>query len=68
MLIKQRKINFKNFYYLSKKNNLEQAAKNFYSVLRQIKKDGYKRISVEKITNKGIGKTINDRLNRSSKY
>ncbi|MDA7824515.1 hypothetical protein N9A23_03235 [Candidatus Pelagibacter sp.] len=25
-------------------------------------------IAVEKIKNKGIGKTINDRLNRASKY
>jgi L-threonylcarbamoyladenylate synthase len=25
-------------------------------------------IAVEKIQNKGIGKTINDRLNRASKY
>ena len=37
-------------------------------VLRKIKKDGYKMIAVEKIQNKSIGKTINDRLNRASKY
>jgi L-threonylcarbamoyladenylate synthase len=68
LLIKKRKITFKNYYYLSKKNDLKQAAKNLYSLLRSIKKDGYKMIAVEKIPNIGIGKTINDRLNRASKY
>ena len=68
VLIKKRKTTFKNYYYLSKNNNLQQSAKNLYSILRKIKKDGYKMIAVEKIQNKGIGKTINDRLNRASKY
>jgi len=68
VLIKKRKTTFKNYYYLSKKNNLQQSAKNLYTILRKIKKDGYKMIAVEKIQNKGIGKTINDRLNRASKY
>ena len=68
VLIKKRKTSFKNYYYLSKKNNLQQSAKNLYTILRKIKKDGYKMIAVEKIQNKGIGKTINDRLNRASKY
>ena len=68
VLIKKRKTTFKNYYYLSKNNNLQQSAKNLYTILRKIKKDGYKKIAVEKIQNKGIGKTINDRLNRASKY
>ena len=68
VLIKKRKISFKNYYYLSKKNDLKQSAKNLYSLLRKIKNDGYKMIAVEKIQNKGIGRTINDRLNRASKY
>ena len=68
VLIKKRKSTMKNYYYLSKNNNLQQSAKNLYSVLRKIKNDGYKMIAVEKIQNKGIGKTINDRLNRASKY
>jgi L-threonylcarbamoyladenylate synthase len=68
VLIKKRKVSFKNYYYLSKKNDLKQAAKNLYSLLRKIKKDGYKMIAVEKIQNKGMGKTINDRLNRASRY
>ncbi|MDC1077095.1 L-threonylcarbamoyladenylate synthase [Candidatus Pelagibacter sp.] len=68
VLIKKRNITFKNYYYLSKNNNLKHSAKNLYTILRKIKKDGYKKIAVEKIPNKGIGKTINDRLSRASKY
>ena len=68
LLIKKRKITLKNYYYMSKKNDLKQAAKNLYSLLRSIKKDGYKMIAVEKIPNIGIGKTLNDRLNRASKF
>ena len=68
VLIKKRNIDSKNYYYLSKKKNLKEAAKNLYSILRKIKKDGYKMIAVEKIPNIGIGKTINDRLNRASNY
>ena len=68
VLIRKRKTTFKNYYYLSKKNDLQQSAKNLYSLLRKIKKDGYKMIAVEKIPNNGIGQTINDRLNRASKY
>jgi L-threonylcarbamoyladenylate synthase len=68
VLIKKRNTTFKNYYYLSKNNNLQQSAKNLYTILRKIKKDGYKKIAVEKIQNKGIGKTINDRLSRASKY
>ena len=68
LLIKKRKITLKDYYYLSKNKDLRQVAKNLYSILRKIKKDGYKMIAVEKIPNIGIGKTINDRLNRASKY
>ena len=68
VLIKRRRTTSKNYYYLSKKNNLQESARNLYSLLRKIKKDGYKMIAVEKIQNKGIGITINDRLSRASKY
>ena len=53
---------------IKNKNDLKKSAKNLYSLLRKIKKDGYKMIAVEKIQNRGIGRTINDRLNRASKY
>ena len=56
----------KNFFYLSKNGNLSEAAKNLYSILRKVKKKGYKSIAIQKIKNIGIGKTINDRLYRAS--
>ena len=68
VLIKRRKIKLKNYYYLSKTNDMNEAAKGLYSTLRKIKKDGFKKIAIEKIPNKGLGKTINDRLKRASKY
>ncbi len=68
ILIKKRKIKMKNFFYLSKKKDLNEAAKNLYSCLRKIKNSGYKSIAVEKIPKRGLGKAINDRLNRASKY
>ena len=48
--------------------DIDEAAKNLYSTLRKIKNNGYKKIAVETIPNKGLGKTINDRLKRASKY
>jgi L-threonylcarbamoyladenylate synthase len=66
--IKKMKQNKSNFYYLSKNGNLKEAAKNLYSTLRKIKKKRYKSIAVSKIPDKGLGKTINDRLKRASKF
>ena len=68
ILIKKRKIKLKNYFYLSTKNNLNEATKNLYSCLRKIKNKGYRSIAVEKISNRGLGKTINDRLQRASRY
>ena len=68
ILIKKRKDKLKNYYYLSSKGNLNEAAKNLYSCLRKIKNNGYKSIVVEKIPDRGMGRAINDRLNRASKY
>ena len=66
--IKKMKQNKSNYYFLSKNGNLREAAKNLYSTLRKIKKNRYKSIAVSKIPNKGLGKTINDRLKRASKF
>ena len=66
--IKKMKQKKSNFYFLSKNGNLKEAAKNLYSTLRKIKKNKYKSIAVSKIPNKGLGKTINDRLKRASKF
>ena len=68
VLIRERKTKLGNYFYLSKKNNLNEAAKNLYSCLRKIKNKKFKSIAVEKISNKGLGRAINDRLKRASKY
>ncbi len=68
LLIKKRKFNMNNYFYLSQKENLIEAAQNLYSCLRKIKNNGYKSIAVEKIKNIGIGQSINDRLKRASKF
>ncbi len=68
LLIKEKKKNKHNYYYLSRNGDLKEAAKNLYTTLRKIKKNKYKSIAVCKIPNKGLGKTINDRLIRASKF
>ena len=68
LLIKKQREIKPNYFFLSKKGDLVEAAKNLYSTLRKIKKKGYKSIAVGKISNKGLGKTINDRLIRASKF
>ena len=66
MLIKKKKLSDKNFYYLSKTNNLKEAAKNLYKTMRIIKNKNFRCIAVEKIPNTGFGEVINDRLKRAS--
>ena len=68
ILIKKRKNKSNNYFYLSTKKNLDEAAQNLYSCLRKIKNNGYKSIAVEKIPDQGLGKAINDRLIRASKF
>ena len=68
LLINKTKETKSNYYFLSKNGNLKEAARNLYSMLRKIKKSKYKSIAVKKIPNRGLGKTINDRLNRASKF
>ena len=60
-------INKKNFFTLSKRFDLDEAASNLYKTLRFIKKQGYKRIQISKIPKKGSGIAINDRIERASK-
>ena len=68
LLLKRKKINKANYYFLSKKGDLREAAKNLYTTLRVIRKSNYKSIAVCKIPKKGFGKIINDRLMRASKF
>ena len=57
----------RNSFNLSRKSNLNEAARNLYKFFRNIKKKGYKKIYVTKVPNTGIGIAINDRLKRASK-
>ena len=66
--IKKMRQNKPNYFFLSKDGNLKEATKNLYSTLRKIKKNNYRSIAVNRIPNKGLGKTINDRLKRASKF
>ena len=68
LLIKKKKLKQFNHFFLSKEGNLKEAARNLYSTLRKIKKNRYRSIAVAKIPNKGLGKAINDRLMRASKF
>ena len=68
ILIKKKGISVKHSFYLSKKGNLKEVAKNLYKTLRKIKNKNFARIAVEKIPNRGIGEAINDRLKRASKF
>ena len=56
-----------NYFNLSKKADLKEAAANLYKIMRKIKNKGYKKIFVSDIPNKGPGFAINDRLKRASK-
>ena len=68
LLFQRKKVHRSFYFYLSKNRNLKEAAKNLYSTLRKIKNKKYKSIAVSKIPNIGLGKTINDRLKRASKF
>ena len=52
---------------LSNKKNLNEAAKNLYHYLHKLDKSRCKKIAVVEIPDKGLGKTINDRLRRAIK-
>ena len=59
--------NVNNYFNLSKKADLKEAAANLYKIMRKIKNKRFKKIFVSKIPNKGPGLAINDRLKRASK-
>ena len=58
--------NKKDFYSLSEKFNLKEAASNLYKTFRMIKRKGYKKIQICKIPCNGSGVAINDRIKRAS--
>ena len=61
--IKKHDVKSKN---LSVKGNIEEAAVNLYSMLRELDEHMAQRIAVAKIPNQGIGEAINDRLKRGA--
>ena len=56
----------KDIFNLSKNGNLNEAAKNLYKTLRNIKNLKYKKINIIKIPNYGLGVAINDRIKKAS--
>lgn len=52
---------------LSLKGDFDEAAKNLYAAMHQLDAMGFDLLIAEKFPNKGIGKTINDRLLRATK-
>ncbi len=58
--------NTENYFNLSKKGDLNEAAANLYKTMRKIKKMGYKKIFVSKIPNQGPGIAMNDRIKRAT--
>ena len=58
--------NKKDFYNLSEKLDLKEAASNLYKTFRVIRKKGYKKIQISKIPNVGPGIAINDRIKRAA--
>ena len=58
--------NDKNYFNLSKKNNLNEAAANLYKIMRTIKKRKFKSISVCRIPDMDLGNAINERLKKAS--
>jgi L-threonylcarbamoyladenylate synthase len=58
--------NQKNYFNLSQRSDLKEAASNLYKTLRRIKKLKFRKICVVKIPNTGPGVAINDRLKRAA--
>ena len=59
------KLKHKPFLNLSENGDLNEAAFNLFNFLRKLDKLKKKKISIYPIPNKGIGKVINERLNRA---
>jgi L-threonylcarbamoyladenylate synthase len=51
---------------LSPEGNLEEAAQHLFSYLHQLEKSGVDLIIAERLPDKGLGRTLNDRLDRAA--
>lgn len=52
---------------LSKIGNINEAAKNLFAAMHRLDKSNLDVIIAERLPNRGLGKTINDRLERAIK-
>jgi L-threonylcarbamoyladenylate synthase len=52
-------------YLLSESGHLEEAAQRLYQCLHEIDRKGYRQIICERLPDQGIGRAINDRLQRA---
>jgi L-threonylcarbamoyladenylate synthase len=59
-------LNVANKVILSQSGNLEEAARKLYNTLHMMDSKGFKKIYIERFPEKGLGKTINDRLKRAT--
>ena len=66
-LLGKKSKNKNNYFSLSQKADLKEAAANLYKIMRKIRNKGFKKIFVSKIPNSGPGVAINDRLKRASR-
>jgi L-threonylcarbamoyladenylate synthase len=64
-ILNDEQINFK--IVLSEEKNLEEAASKLYDALHQLDKQDLDIIIAERLPDYGLGKSINDRLNRATK-
>ena len=53
-------------FWLSESNDLREAARNLFALLRALDTQQYQAIYLEKMPNRGIGAAINDRLQRAA--
>lgn len=53
-------------FWLSESGNLREAARHLFALLRTLDTQGYQAIYLEKMPNRGIGVSINDRLQRAA--
>ena len=70
MLFRSRKIPDKKITYqevLSKSGDLKEAATNLYAALHRLDKNNLDIIIAERFPDTGLGRTINDRLERATK-
>jgi L-threonylcarbamoyladenylate synthase len=70
VLLFEKKLDYKNITHqeiLSVTGNLNEAAKNLYAAMHRLDHSNLDIIVAERLPDVGLGKTINDKLERASK-